>query len=114
MGLLNRKKNKAPRAARSTRSTKKMAGGKKAGLSSRVQKASRNLIDSYTGGAASTLAGRGGGEGSKRRRINPMNAKAVRRASTRVRGAIKMLERLKKSLPHVTAKGKVTVRKAKR
>lgn len=111
MGLLNRKKNKAPRAARTAKG-KRQAKGKKPGVGSRVQKASRDLIDSYTGGAASTLSGgKGGGEGGKRRRINPMNAKAVRRASTRVRGAIKMLERLKKSLPHVTAKGKVTVRK---
>lgn len=49
-----------------------------------------------------------------RKRINPMNAKAARRAATRVRSSINMLERLKKSLPHVSAKGKVTKRKSRR
>jgi len=51
---------------------------------------------------------------SRRKRMNPMNAKAARRAATRVKSSIKMLERLKKSLPHVTSKGKVTVRKSRR
>lgn len=61
---------------------------------------------------ATSKAFRPGGTGVRRhRRINPMNAKAARKAAARVRSSIKMLERLKKSLPHVTAKGKVTVKR---
>lgn len=114
MGLLNRNKSKAPRAARSTRaSNKRQPATKKKAAGSKVLKAGRQVLDSYTGGAFSTLASREAGM-KPRKRMNVMNAKAVRRAATRVRGSIKMLERLKKSLPHVSAKGKVTVRKAKR
>lgn len=64
---------------------------------------------------ATSKAFRPGSTGMRRhRRINPMNAKAARKAATRVRSSIRMLERLKKSLPHVTAKGKVTNPKRKR
>lgn len=108
MGLLNRKKSKAPRAARTTRS-KRQPKSKK----SRVVKAGKQILDSYTGGAFSTLTSRNA-EGKKRRRMNVGNARAARRAAARVKGTIRMLERLKKSLPHVTSRGKVTTRKARR
>jgi len=112
MGVLNRKKNTAPRAARSAKGnkSKRQPQGKNTGRN-KAFKAGKQIADNYTGGAVSTLFGRNTSSGSGRRRINVMNAKAVRRAAARVRGSIKMLERLKKSLPHVTAKGKVTIRK---
>lgn len=50
----------------------------------------------------------------KRKRINPMNAKAARRAASRVRSSIKMLERLKSSLPRVSTKGRVVAPAKKR
>jgi signal transduction histidine kinase/DNA-binding response OmpR family regulator len=51
------------------------------------------------------------GLGGHRRRMNYMNIKAARRAGRRVSGAIRLLNSLKKSLPHVAHGGRVVKHK---
>lgn len=100
-------KKKAPK--RSAKGSKKM-NAKGFLPPSRVTKAVKGFADNYTGGAVSTLIGSDGQAytvSKKRKGINPMNAKAARRAATRVRSSIRMLERLKASLPRVSTKGRV-------
>lgn len=100
-------KKKAPK--RGAKGSKKMSA-KRFLPPNRVTKAAKQIVDNYTGGAASTLIGADGQAYTvtqKHKRINPMNAKAARRAATRVRSSIRMLERLKASLPRVSTKGRV-------
>jgi len=40
----------------------------------------------------------------RRRRINPMNAHAARRAVSRLRGVLKLLKRIEKTMPHRACK----------
>jgi len=53
-------------------------------------------VDPFSGGGGALPAHAGG----RRRRMNPMNARAARRAVARLRGTLKLLHRIEKLLPH--------------
>jgi len=58
-----------------------------------------SIDDSYD------MGGLGGGEGyRRRRRINPTNARAARRAVARLRSTLKLLKRIEHTMPHRACK----------
>jgi hypothetical protein len=105
MGVLNKKKKSSLLKVSSRSKSKKKA--------SKIRKAITSVANRYAPVSEVTSLFKKDSV-RRRKRMNPMNARAARRAATRVKSSIKMLERLKKSLPHVTSKGKVTVRKSRR
>lgn len=118
MGL-KQKRRTTPRAARAAGGAQGVVRSRRASKRSRRMAGSRKAMSEvledipFVGTAKRALGAYRGTSGAPRksRRMNPMNARAARRAASRVKSSIKMLERLKKSLPHVTSKGRVTVRK---
>lgn len=111
MGVLSKKK-KPSLIKKSKRSLKATARNKSLRTASKIKSTAFKIADRYA--PVSELLSAFPKNKYPRKRIDPMNAKAARRAATRVRLSINMLERLKKSLPHVSAKGKVTRKRSRR
>jgi hypothetical protein len=96
----------------------RMRSSKKAGKASRVKKAAGAIISDVpflgtASRAVSAFRQRPDGSIVRRKRINPMNAKAARKAASRVRASVNMLRRLVKSLPR-QAETKARIRMPKR
>ena len=108
MGVLSKTK-KPSLIKKSRKSIKSFARNKSLRISRKLKTAAYSTVNRYLplDEAKMTLS-KYPPQYRHRKRMNPMNAKAARRAATRVRSSINLLERLKKSLPHVSAKGKVT------
>lgn len=111
MGVLSKKK-KPSLIKKSRKSVRATSRNKSIRAASKIKSTAYKIANRYA--PVSELISSFPKNKYPRKRINPMNAKAARRAATRVRSSINMLERLKKSLPHVSAKGKVTKRKSRR
>jgi hypothetical protein len=117
MGVLGKKKGGTKPGKSKGRTIRSAKGSKKPSKGGKAKKFAKGLL----GGATEKWVGYdvttplGGGDGMRRRRrINPMNAKATRKAATRVRASLNMLRRLERSLPHITSKGRVVKGKRKR